>query len=331
MAVALVATVACTGAAEARDQIRMVGSSTVFPFSTRVAEEFGKTTSFKTPVIESTGTGGGFKLFCSGVGVDTADISNASRAIKKSEIDNCAQNGVTDITQIKIGYDGIVFANSNQAPPLNITLEQIFLALAKQVPDGKGGLQPNPNTMWNQIDPSLPAKKIEVLGPPPTSGTRDAFDELAMEAGCDQIPELAELKKTNESKHKSVCQSIREDGAFIEAGENDVLIVRKLEANPDAFGIFGYSFLDQNRDKIQGSKINGIEDDYDNISSGQVSDLALAVPLREEGACRRHSRHQGVPRRVHEREGLGTGRVSRRQGADRVTRRGAQEEPRDSA
>ena len=269
LAVALVATIACAGAAEARDQIRIVGSSTVFPFSTRVAEEFGKTTSFKTPVIESTGTGGGFKLFCSGVGVDTADISNASRAIKKSEVDQCAQNGVKEVTEIKIGYDGIVFANSNKAKPFDITLQQIFLALAKEVPDGKGGLQRNPHTMWNQIDPALPAQRIEVLGPPPTSGTRDAFNELAMEGGCNQIPALAELKKADEKKHKAVCQNIREDGAFVEAGENDVLIVRKLEGNPDAFGIFGYSFLDQNRDKIQGSKINGIEDSYENISSGK--------------------------------------------------------------
>jgi phosphate transport system substrate-binding protein len=269
LAIALVASVTCASAADARDQIRMVGSSTVFPFSTRVAEEFGKTTNFKTPVVESTGTGGGFKLFCSGIGVDTADISNASRAIKKSEIDNCAQNGVTEITELKIGYDGIVFANSNKTPQLNLTLEQIFLALAKEVPDGKGGLKANPYTMWNQIDPSLPASKIEVLGPPPTSGTRDAFNELAMEAGCETIPALAELKKTNEKKLKAVCQSLREDGAFVEAGENDVLIVRKLEANPGAFGIFGYSFLDQNRDKIQGNKINGVEGSYENISSGQ--------------------------------------------------------------
>ncbi|MFO1155108.1 MAG: PstS family phosphate ABC transporter substrate-binding protein [Rhodospirillales bacterium] len=268
LAAALVVSVACASAAEARDQIRMVGSSTVFPFSTRVAEEFGKTTNFKTPVVESTGTGGGFKLFCSGIGVDTADFSNASRAIKKSEIDNCVQNGVTEITEVKIGYDGIVFANSKKSPQLNITLEQIFLALAKEVPDGKGGLQANPNTMWNQIDPSLPATKIEVLGPPPTSGTRDAFNELAMEGGCEKIPALAEMKKTDEKKLKAVCQSIREDGVFVEAGENDVLIVRKLEANPAAFGIFGYSFLDQNRDKIQGSKVNGIEDSYENISSG---------------------------------------------------------------
>ena len=269
LAVAILATVASISAAQARDQIRIVGSSTVFPFATRVAEEFGKTTKFKTPVIESTGTGGGFKLFCAGVGVDHPDISDASRAIKKSEIETCAKNGVTEITEIKIGYDGIVVANSKASPKMNITLEQLYLALAKDVPDGKGGLQPNPNKMWSDVDPSLPKVKIEVLGPPPTSGTRDAFSELAMEGGCGKIKALDELKKADEKKHRAVCQGIREDGAYIEAGENDVLIVRKLEANKNAFGIFGYSFLDQNKDKIQGSKIEGIEDTYDNISSGK--------------------------------------------------------------
>lgn len=269
LALAVLATVVTAAAAQARDQIRIVGSSTVFPFTTRVAEEFGRTTNFKTPVVESTGTGGGFKLFCEGAGVDTPDIANASRGVKKSEVETCAKNGVTEITEIKIGFDGIVLANSLASPQLNINLQQLFLALAKDVPDGKGGLVANPNKMWSDVDKSLPAKKIEVLGPPPTSGTRDAFAELAMEGGCNRVPELAALKKTDEAKHKAVCQGIREDGAFIEAGENDVLIVRKLEANKDAFGIFGYSFLDQNRDKIQSSLIDGIDDDYDNISSGK--------------------------------------------------------------
>lgn len=269
MALAVLAAVLTTGSAHARDQIRIVGSSTVFPFSTRVAEEFGRTTSFKTPVIESTGTGGGFKLFCEGVGIDTADISNASRAIKKSEVEMCAKNGVKEITEVKIGYDGIVLANAKAAPRMSITLEQLYRALAKDLPDGKGGFMPNPNKMWSDIDPSLPKTKIEVLGPPPTSGTRDAFNELAMEGGCSEIPAIAELKKTDEKKHKAVCQGIREDGAYIEAGENDVLIVRKLEANKDAFGVFGYSFLDQNQDKVQGSLINGVDDTYENISSGE--------------------------------------------------------------
>ena len=269
LTLAAVAAVALSSAAEARDQIRIVGSSTVYPFSTRVAEEFGRTSSFKTPVIESTGTGGGFKLFCDGVGIDSPDISNASRAIKKSEVETCAKNGVTDITEVKIGYDGIVFANSKAAPRMSITLEQIYLALAKDVPDGKGGFKANPNKKWSDIDPSLPNINIEVLGPPPTSGTRDAFAELAMEGGCGKIAALAELKKSDEAKHKAVCQGIREDGAYVEAGENDVLIVRKLEANKNAFGIFGYSFLEQNQDKIQGSLINGVADDYDDISSGK--------------------------------------------------------------
>lgn len=268
LAMVALATAVSAGSAQARDQIRIVGSSTVFPFATRVAEEFGRTTSFKTPVIESTGTGGGFKLFCEGVGIDTPDIGNASRPIKKSEIETCAKNGVTEITEVKIGYDGIVLANSKAAPKMNITLPQLYLALARDVPDGKGAFISNPYTKWSDVDASLPDVKIEVLGPPPTSGTRDAFAELAMEVGCNKIAGMEEMKKTDEKKHKAVCQGIREDGAFIEAGENDVLIVRKLEANKKAFGIFGYSFLDQNQDKIQGSLINGVEDTYDNISSG---------------------------------------------------------------
>ena len=269
LAVALLATVAAASAAQARDQIRIAGSATVFPFTTRVAEEFGKTTKFKTPVIESTGTGGGFKLFCAGVGVEHTDISNASRAIKQSEIETCAKNGVTEITEVKIGYDGIVIASSKASPQLNITLPQLFLALAKDIPDGKGGLMPNPHKMWSDVDPSLPKAKIEVLGPPPTSGTRDAFNELAMEGGCNKIAELDALKKADAKKHTAVCQGIREDGAFVEAGENDILIVRKLEANKNAFGVFGYSFLDQNKDKIQGSKVTGFEPTYENISSGK--------------------------------------------------------------
>ena len=269
VAVAVLASVTVAGAAQARDQIRIVGSSTVYPFATRVAEEFGRTTSFKTPIIESTGTGGGFKLFCSGVGVDSADISNASRAIKASEVENCNKAGVDGITEVKIGYDGIVVANSREAEQMDITLEQLYQALAKDLPDGQGGFKPNPNQTWSDIDPALPDYKIEVLGPPPTSGTRDAFAELAMEGGCKKIEPIAELEKSDADKFKAVCHGIREDGAYVEAGENDVLIVRKLEANPRAFGIFGYSFLEQNQDKIQGSKVNGIADTYENISSGE--------------------------------------------------------------
>ena len=266
-ALALTASVALTNAAEGRDQIRIVGSSTVFPFATAVAEEFGKTTDNKTPVVESTGSGGGLKLFCAGVGVGHPDITNASRRIKSSEVERCAGNGVTDITEVKIGFDGIVLANSRATDRFSITLQQLFLALAKDVPSD-GGMVPNPYERWSDIDPSLPAAKIEVLGPPPTSGTRDAFVELAMEGGCRTFPDIKALKKEDKRAYKAICHAIREDGAFVEAGENDNLIVQKLEANPSALGIFGYSFLDQNRDKVQGSVVNGIEPDFDTIADG---------------------------------------------------------------
>ena len=266
-ALALTASVALTDAAEARDQIRIVGSSTVYPFATVVAEEFGKTTDNKTPVVESTGSGGGLKLFCAGVGVGHPDITNASRRIKSSEVDRCAENGVTDITEVKFGFDGIVLANSKAIEPFSITLQQLFLALAKDVPSD-GGMVANPNQTWADVDASLPAVEIEVLGPPPTSGTRDAFVELAMEGGCKTFPDIKALKKQDKKAYKALCHSIREDGAFVEAGENDNLIVQKLKANPSALGIFGYSFLDQNRDKVQGSTINGVEPDFDTIADG---------------------------------------------------------------
>ncbi len=266
---AVVAGLAVAGsAAEARDQIRIVGSSTVYPFATVVAEQFGKTTPFKTPVIESTGSGGGLKLFCAGVGVEHPDITNASRRIKKSEVEKCTKNGVGDITEIKVGYDGIVLANSKAAPMMDVTKQQVFLALAKNIPDGKGGLKENDNMKWSDIDPSLPATKIEVLGPPPTSGTRDAFAELALEGGCKTFDFIKAMKKSDKKKYKAVCHGIREDGAYVEAGENDVLIVRKLEANPAAFGVFGFSFLDQNADKVQGSTIGGVGPTFEAIADG---------------------------------------------------------------
>ena len=254
--------------AHARNQIRIVGSSTVFPFSTVVAEFFGRTTDFRTPVVEATGTGGGFKLFCAGVGDDRPDFVNASRAIKPSEIANCAAHGVTDIVEIRIGYDGIVLANSAAAPVLEISLGHLWLALAKNVPDGDGGLIPNPHVKWSDVDPALPGTKIQVMGPPPTSGTRDAFVELAMEGGCASIDWIAALKASDKNLFKAICHSIREDGAFVEAGENDVLIIRKLEANPQAFGIFGFSFLDQNFDVIQGSAIAGVQPTFADIAAG---------------------------------------------------------------
>ncbi len=264
------------GTAEARDQIRIVGSSTVYPFATAVAENFGKTTKFKTPVIESTGSGGGLKLFCAGAGLDTPDITNASRAIKASEVKLCAKNGVKDITEVKIGYDGIVLANSRNAPVMKITRKQLFLALAKDIPNGKGGLQANPNKTWHDVDPSLPNVKIEVMGPPPTSGTRDAWAELAMEHGCKQYKWIKAIKHQDKKRYKAICHSLREDGAYIEAGENDVLIVRKLEANKNAFGIFGFSYLEQNSDKIQGALVNGSKPTFENISDGSYP---LSRPL----------------------------------------------------
>jgi phosphate transport system substrate-binding protein len=258
------------GMAAGRDYISIVGSSTVYPFATVVAEQFGKTSSYKTPKIESTGSGGGFKLFCAGVGVEHPDVTNASRAIKKSEYDKCQANGVTDIIEVKIGYDGIVLANSKKTPALKLSRKDIFLALAKDVPDPKGGekLVPNPYKTWKDVNASLPNVKIEVLGPPPTSGTRDAFVELAMEGGAKKFDWIKAMKKSDSKKYKAVCHTVREDGAYIEAGENDNLIVQKLEANPAAIGIFGFSFLDQNTDKIHGSFVDGVQPTFEAIADG---------------------------------------------------------------
>ncbi|GJM02941.1 MAG: phosphate ABC transporter substrate-binding protein [Rhodomicrobium sp.] len=287
-----------SGAAVARDQIRIVGSSTVFPFATAVAEQFGKSAQFKTPVVESTGSGGGMKLFCAGVGVQHPDVTNASRRIKKKEFDNCVKNGVTPV-EVKIGFDGIVLANSKKADKLALTKKTIFLALAKYVPDPKneGKLIENPYKKWSDIDASLPNSKIEVLGPPPTSGTRDAFVELAMEGGAKKFGWLKALRgakagedaykagvkhldkalymkdgkeiKKGKSVFKQIAHSMREDGHFIEAGENDNLIIQKLEANPAAVGIFGFSFLDQNADKVQGATVDGASPTFEKIASGE--------------------------------------------------------------
>ncbi|MCK5875762.1 MAG: substrate-binding domain-containing protein [Alcanivoracaceae bacterium] len=256
--------------AASRDTISIVGSSTVYPFSTTVAERFGKGGKFATPKVESTGTGGGMKLFCAGVGTEHADMTGASRRMKKSEFDTCQANGVKDIVEMKIGFDGIVVANSAKGAAYQLSLKDIFLALAKDVPNADGtALIPNPNKTWKDVNPALPADKIEVLGPPPTSGTRDAFNELAMEGGCAKIPMIKAMKDTDKKKFEAVCRGIREDGHYIEAGENDNLIVQKLDANPKALGIFGYSFLDQNRGKVQGSIVDGVEPTFDNIASGE--------------------------------------------------------------
>jgi phosphate transport system substrate-binding protein len=297
LSAAIVSTTA--NAAAARDYVSIVGSSTVYPFATVVAEQFGKTTRFKTPKVESTGSGGGLKLFCAGVGVEHPDITNASRRIKKSEQDLCDRNGVAEIIEIKVGYDGIVLGQSKAVAPLNLSHQDIFLALAKQVPGNDGKLIDNPNMTWKDVNAALPANRIEVLGPPPTSGTRDAFVELAMEAGAKKYNDLAKLRgSTDEAEIKAlmarlgipesafnakgkkvfqaVAHGIREDGAYIEAGENDNLIVQKLEANPNAIGIFGFSFLDQNADKIQGAVVDGKEPTFENIADGAY---AVSRPL----------------------------------------------------
>jgi phosphate transport system substrate-binding protein len=240
VSIGLAAAVVQSGAAGARDQIQIVGSSTVYPFSTIVAERFGNKGNFKTPVIESTGTGGGMKLFCQGVGSNNPDISNASRAMKSSEWDNCQQAGVTEIIEVAFGNDGIAFANSVKGPKLNLTRKQLWMALAEHGPKP---------AKWNEIDPALPDAEITVLVPPPTSGTRDAWNSLVMSKGCP-----AEVKE----KDKKSCEMLREDGVAVEAGENDTLIVQKLEANPKAFGIFGFSYLENNLDKIQAADIEGV-------------------------------------------------------------------------
>ena len=241
----------------ARDQITVVGSSTVYPFTAAVAEQFGRAGKFKTPKVESTGTGGGIKLFCNGIGPQHPDVANASRAMKKSEFETCAKNGVTDILEIKIGFDGLTIAENKTGPMSALTKKQVYLALAKTIPVN-GQMVPNPNKTWKDVDASLPAIKIEVLGPPPTSGTRDRFLELFMEEGC-------------ELENKKQCHAIREDGAYVEAGENDNLIAQKLAANKNALGIFGYSFLEENTDKLKGLKIDGIAPSFETIASAKYT------------------------------------------------------------
>jgi len=289
--------------AQNRDTISIVGSSTVYPFATVVAERFGRSTNFKAPKIEATGSGGGLKLFCKGVGADTPDITNSSRAIKQSEYDDCQKNGVTEIVEVLIGYDGIALATASSTAKLKLGLKDVYLALAKDIPGPDGKLMPNPHKTWKDVNPALPATAIEVLGPPPTSGTRDAFAELAMGGGAKQIPALkalrdltaeqaAEIKAAmaalgipagvyqslqeksgkipkGEEVFDAVAYALREDGAYIEAGENDNLIVQKLAGNPNAVGIFGYSFLEENRDKVQGAEIDGVSADFDTIASGE--------------------------------------------------------------
>ncbi len=251
-----------------RNYIQVVGSSTVYPFAATIAEEFGRNSEFKTPVIESTGTGGGFKLFCSGIGYNFPDFSNASRRIETSEIKRCNENGIKNIVEIEIGHDGIVLANSTSGKKYNLTKKQIFLAVAAQVPDKKSGkLVDNFYKKWNEIDPRLPKIEIAIYGPPTTSGTRDAFAELVMEEDCAKMPEFIAAFPDAKTRKKK-CHVVRSDGVFIEAGENDNLIVQKLKNNSDALGIFGYSFLEENHDSIQAAQINGAEATFNNITSG---------------------------------------------------------------
>ncbi|MDT8896168.1 PstS family phosphate ABC transporter substrate-binding protein [Halomonas sp. I1] len=255
----IAAAVGVAGVAQAQEQeqLRIVGSSTVYPFASYVVEEFGATTEYATPVIESTGSGGGLRLFCNGVGNDTPDITNASRRMKPSEFERCQENGVTDITEAMVGYDGIAFAQSSENDAMSVTREQLFLALAAQVPvDGE--LVDNPYQQWSDIDDSLPDREIAVYGPPTTSGTRDAFEELVMEAASEDMEAYGEA-----------YTDIRSDGAYIDSGENDNLIVQRLSENTDAFGIFGYSFLEENADTLVGSSIDGVEPTPEAIGSGE--------------------------------------------------------------
>jgi phosphate transport system substrate-binding protein len=248
--------------ADARS-LRAVGSSTVYPFAKMAAERVARANpKLGAPIIESTGTGAGFKLFCAGVGERFPDVSNASRRMKASEAKQCAANGVKEVTEIQIGIDGIAFATAKATPLSGVTTKDIYMALAK-TPFGK----PNKAKTWKDVNGKLPAIPIRVYGPPPTSGTRDAFGELIMTAGCETNPGMVALKKANADKHKAVCTGVREDGAFIEAGENDNLIVQKLAANPNTLGVFGYSFLEENTAKLKGVSINGIQPTYDSIAA----------------------------------------------------------------
>jgi len=272
-ALAVAGALVATGAqAQTRDQIRIVGSSTVFPYTQAVAEQFAASTGGAAPVVESTGTGGGMQIFCGGVGVDHPDITGASRAMKKSEYDLCVENGVDSITEVLIGYDGLSIAHSQQGPALSLTKAQIFQALAAEV-EVNGEVVANPYKNWNEIDASLPETAITVFGPPPTSGTRDAFVELVMLEGCEEFPAIAALEGDRKDE---VCERMRQDGPFIEAGENDNLIVQRLNADTNALGIFGYSFLYENSDSLKAVAVDGVEPSFETIADGSY---AVSRPL----------------------------------------------------
>jgi phosphate transport system substrate-binding protein len=256
--------------AGASDRVAIVGSSTVFPFSSAAAEKFSASGQFKTPRVESTGTGGGFSVFCRGVGAGTPDIANASRKIKKSEFDECAKNGVTEIVEVKIGYDGIVIASGKSGPKLSVSKYELYQALAKELYDpATKSFVANPNTRWSQINPALPDIKIDVMGPPPTSGTRDAFVELVMEKGAEGSADMKALKASNSDEFKKRATTLREDGAWKDSGENDNLIVQALSRSPEQFGVFGYASYEENADRLQEAAIDGVQASVDNILSGE--------------------------------------------------------------
>ncbi|MFN5783120.1 MAG: substrate-binding domain-containing protein [Novosphingobium sp.] len=253
---------ACGSQSTSRDQIRAVGSSTVYPFAKAISDSLAKSNAeFKSPIIESTGPGAGMKLFCSGVGVQHPDIVNASRRIKKSEFEDCQKNGVKDIIEIQVGLDGIAFGEAKDGPSIPLTQADVYKALAAN-PFGK----PQTAKTWADVNPALPAIPILVYGPPSTSGTRDALKELILMKGCDTDPAMKALKDSNKEEHEKVCTEVRNDGAYVDAGENDNLIVQKLEANPKALGVFGFSYLEENMDKLKGSPMNGVDPTYASIA-----------------------------------------------------------------
>lgn len=253
----------CSGSS--RTQIRIVGSSTVYPFTTAVAEQFKrKWPEFPAPIVESTGTGGGIKLMCAGLGAQFPDAANASRRIKRSELDDCASHGVKGLIELQVGIDGLVIAQARGANFPSLTERDVYLALAKN-PFGKG---PNRARTWKDVNPALPDIRIEVIGPPPTSGTRDSFNELYMLKGCNTEPAMQALKKSDEHAHKQICEQVREDGAYVEGGENDNLIVQKIAANPQALGVFGFSFMEENGDRVKDVPLSGVTATYENIASG---------------------------------------------------------------
>lgn len=250
-----------SGGAGGASQLKVVGSSTVYPFTTAAAEEFQRANPGISVIVESTGTGAGMKLFCAGVGANTPDLTNASRRIKTSELEDCQKNGVAQVIEFPVGIDGLTVIQSASAPPMKLTLRDLYAALAA-TPFGK----PQTAKTWKDVNPALPATAIRVLGPPPTSGTRDSLNELFLQAGCESDPAMKALKKSDSDKHQDVCTKIREDGAFVEAGENDNLLVQKVSADPGALGVLGYSFLEENVDKVRAVEIDGKTPDATSIT-----------------------------------------------------------------